>query len=210
MPRLFTYTMTFDTGAAPNPFFGICTLAICMPRIRRVAKPGDWVVGLGSKKSSLGDRSDCVIYAMCVEHVITMEEYDRYAPEKWPDKIPDCNSSDDRRKAGDCIYDFSTGEVPDLRQSVHDERERDNDLGGKNVLMSRDYYYFGRDAEELPDNLRQIRTTAKWHKSNCNAPKFDEFVTWIRSLEKTLGKPCSEAKCHQKCSSQPRNCQTKC
>jgi hypothetical protein len=37
MTQLFTYTIPYDDGAAPNPFHGICTLAICKPSIRRVA-----------------------------------------------------------------------------------------------------------------------------------------------------------------------------
>jgi hypothetical protein len=37
MPRLFSYTVRVDDGAAPNPFRGLCTLAICKPAIRRGA-----------------------------------------------------------------------------------------------------------------------------------------------------------------------------
>ena len=44
-PRLFSYTIPIDDGAAPNPFHGMCTLAICKPGIRRVAKKGDWIAG---------------------------------------------------------------------------------------------------------------------------------------------------------------------
>jgi len=33
--RLYLYTMTYDSGFAPNPFHGICTLACCKPGIRR-------------------------------------------------------------------------------------------------------------------------------------------------------------------------------
>ena len=36
---IYEYVMTDDTGFAPNPFYGICTLACCKPVIRRgVAK----------------------------------------------------------------------------------------------------------------------------------------------------------------------------
>ena len=41
MPRLFTYVLAHDNGAAPNPFGGVCTLVICKPQIRRSAKEGD-------------------------------------------------------------------------------------------------------------------------------------------------------------------------
>ena len=50
-PTLFTYCIPIDDGAAPNPYWGICTLVICKPVIRRVANVGDWVVGIGSKNS---------------------------------------------------------------------------------------------------------------------------------------------------------------
>jgi hypothetical protein len=49
MPLLFSYTIPIDDGAVPNPFCGMCSLAICKPAIRRVAKQGDWVAGLGSR-----------------------------------------------------------------------------------------------------------------------------------------------------------------
>src|SRR4051812_1851154 len=67
MPRLFTYTIPVDDGAAPNPFHGMCSLAICKPGIRRVAKKGDWVAGLGSKKAHSGDLSRKLVYAMRVD-----------------------------------------------------------------------------------------------------------------------------------------------
>lgn len=56
MPRLFTYTIPVDDGAAPNPFHGMCSLAICKPGIRRVAQPNDWVAGLGSKNAPYFDQ----------------------------------------------------------------------------------------------------------------------------------------------------------
>lgn len=46
--RLFSYCIPVDDGAAPNPFWGVCTLTICKSKIRRVAEIGDWVVGVGS------------------------------------------------------------------------------------------------------------------------------------------------------------------
>jgi hypothetical protein len=46
--RLFSYCIQTDDDAAPNPFWGLCTLTICKPVIRRVAEVGDWIVGIGS------------------------------------------------------------------------------------------------------------------------------------------------------------------
>jgi len=47
MPTLYTYCIPYDDGAAPNPYWGICTLVICKPVIRRTAEVGDWIVGTG-------------------------------------------------------------------------------------------------------------------------------------------------------------------
>lgn len=44
--RLYAYTMTSDSGFAPNPFHGFCTLATCKARIRERATTGDWVLGV--------------------------------------------------------------------------------------------------------------------------------------------------------------------
>jgi hypothetical protein len=89
MPRLFTYTIPIDDGCAPNPFRGMCSLAICKPGIRRVAREYDWVAGLGSKAAPSGDLSQHLVYAMKMERVLSLKAYDEYAAEKWPHRVPD-------------------------------------------------------------------------------------------------------------------------
>lgn len=42
-PYLFSYILKIDDGAAPNPFWGQCTLTICKPKIRKTADNGDWL-----------------------------------------------------------------------------------------------------------------------------------------------------------------------
>jgi hypothetical protein len=79
-PLLFTYTILIDDGAAPNPFRGMCSLAICKPGIRRTARKGDWIAGLGSRTAPSGDLTGRLVYAMRVEAVLSLEEYDRRAP----------------------------------------------------------------------------------------------------------------------------------
>lgn len=186
MARLFTYTIPFDDGAAPNPFNGMCTLAICKPAIRRAALPGDWIAGFGSRQAPSGDKSGHLVYAMCVEEVLTLREYDRLAPTRWPHRIPDVGSAALQDRLGDCIYDYSTGH-PRQRQGVHDAGNRATDLGGENVLISRDFYYFGRRAIRLPDSLRAILHQTQGHKSTCNAPYVDPFIRWLRAAAPDVG-----------------------
>lgn len=182
MPKLFTYTIPVDDGAAPNPFGGICTLAICKPGIRRVAKKGDWVAGLGSKHAPGGDFSKRLVYAMRVGEVISLEEYDERAPTEWPDRIPNIRSADLWERLGDCIYDYSR-ERPVQRLSVHGPGNIETDLAGKNVLISRDFYYLGSRAIRVPKKLHSICHQTQGHKSNSNARYLEQFVAWLRGLE---------------------------
>jgi len=181
MPRLFTYTIPIDDGAAPNPFFGMCSLAICKPGIRRVARSGDWVAGLGSKNAPSGNLSGRLVYAMCIEEVLSLKEYDDFAQSRWPHRIPNIQSSALQDRLGDCIYDYSNG-MPIQRPSVHGKNNIEIDLGGNNVLISKDFYYFGNKAKKLPEHLLPICHQSQGHRSNLNQPYFNQFVEWIRSL----------------------------
>lgn len=182
MTRLFSYTIPVDDGAAPNPFHGMCSLAICKPTIRRVAEKDDWVVGLGSRNAPSGDLSGRLVYAMRVEEVISLADYDRQAPQDWPHRIPIPTSRDLADRLGDCIYDYSSGDPPRQRTGVHAPGNMKADLGGTNVLLSRDFYYFGSSAIPLPRDLLPICHQGRGHKSNANAPYVARFVHWVRGL----------------------------
>ncbi len=181
MSTLFSYCIPYDDGAAPNPFWGLCTLAICKPRIRRSANVGDWVVGTGSALSPIGDISDKVVYAMLVTQKMTMADYDRFTWSKLSRKIPLMTSTDPRRRAGDSIYDFSTSTTP-LRPSVHGEGNKETDLSGKCVLLSDHFFYFGDRPVALPEELLGIVKQGQGHRSHANESYVNDFIHWIHSL----------------------------
>jgi len=182
MPRLFSYTIRIDDGAAPNPFRGMCSLAICKPMIRRVAKPGDWIAGLGSRRAPSGDLTARLVYAMRVDETLSLADYDKHAPSRWPDRIPNVASANLCDRLGDCIYDFSSGD-PVQRQGVHGPLNQTTDLSGKNVLISKHFYYFGSRACPLPDHLLAICHQNQGHRSDLNAAYFQPFVEWIEGLK---------------------------
>jgi len=70
--KLSAYIVKIDSGFAPNPFGGYCTLACCKPAIRRHAKVGDIIVGTAPVDHP---RAGGLIYAMSVEKVLTIQEY---------------------------------------------------------------------------------------------------------------------------------------
>ncbi len=180
MRRLFTYCIPWDEGGAPNPFWGICTLAICKPAIRRTARVGDWVAGTGSKYSRGSDLSGRLVYAMEVSSIMTLAEYDAWTRDHAPKKIPDLKKRDLRRRVGDSIYDFSAGQ-PQQRPGVHGKGNIRTDLSGEYVLLSLNFYYFGDQAVVVPDYLSPIVHQAQGHKVNANGPYVERFLKWLKA-----------------------------
>jgi Nucleotide modification associated domain 2 len=180
---LFSYCVRIDDGAAPNPFWGVCTLVICKPAIRRIAHIGDWVVGTGSRRSPIGDTSGHVVYAMRVNQAMSMKDYDIYARDKLPGKVPEWEHFDVRRRLGDAIYDFSDSS-PRLRRSVHDGSNRSRDLSGKNALLSNHFFYFGDQPIPLPKHLRGMVLQGRGHRSQSNEPFIERFLEWLYDLGK--------------------------
>ena len=185
--RLYTYCLRWDDGAAPNPFWGVCTLVICKPRIRMHARKGDWIIGTGPKWSKVGDLSGRLVYAMRVDEVLTLEEYDAWAHKTCPKKLPEWNHHDFRRRRGDAIYDFSSGRAKQ-RQSVHGPANMPTDLSGLHALISRHFYYFGRKAVEIPDRFRPIIHQTQGEKYKPNAHLLLPFVKWLEALGYTPNK----------------------
>ena len=174
MPKLFSYCIPVDDGAAPNPFWNICTLVICKPVIRRNAVAGDWIVGTGSRKYGFENRA---VYAMEVTQKMTMQEYDDYCKHELKEKIPKPKGSY-KQMVGDCIYDFSTNPEK-LRKGVHKEGNHKRDLGGQCALLSDHFYYFGCQPILLPYFLLPIVKQGEGHRSNSNTPYVDYFIDWI-------------------------------
>jgi len=191
--KLYSYTLRYGDGAAPNPFWGICSLTIRNPAIRLAAEVDDWIVGLGSVNSPIGDISDHVVYAMKVTSKMTLEEYDMFCKTFVPKKRPDWRNRDYRMRVGDCIYNYSSPGNPKMRTGIHKEANQEKDLSGVYSLVSKQFYYFGDQPVKLPDDLRPIMHGSPGHKSDTNDPFLELFVNWIEGLDvvpnKVIGEP---------------------
>lgn len=182
--RLFTYKVADDTGAAPNPYCGVCTLALCKPRIRQEAEPGDLVVGFGCRSPADPDEEFRVVYVMQVEEVLTWPHYIARCRLTLPGKIPAPPSPE--RHVGDCIYPFDggrVGRVPLASGSGHDASSYPKDVeAGVNVLMARRYWYFGAGDQHrlvVPDALRELSPSGQGHQSRKNTLLIPSFVGWF-------------------------------
>lgn len=133
--KLFSYVVDHDNGFAPNPYYGICTLAHCKWKgknnVVELAEVGNWIVGTGGKgKKSAGHGK--LIYAMRVDEKLTLKQY-------WSD--PRFRKKK-RRKNG--LYQQRQGD--NLSKAKH--------WTSRVVLISRKHFYFGDKAKQIPRRFR--------------------------------------------------------
>ncbi|MGE5533339.1 MAG: hypothetical protein ACM3UN_03205 [Bacillota bacterium] len=171
MGRLFSYVLRFDTGLAPNPFGGYCTLALCKPKIRLTAEKGDWVVGTGSSRKGLQDR---LVYAMLVTEKLTFNQY--YTDKRFATKIPTVHN-----KIGDNIYFRGKQQL----SFIHGSKEIARDTSGEFVLVSEpgNFYYYGINAKPIREKFPWIFKTGLGYKCKFTDLQIADFVKWIRKQE---------------------------
>ena len=191
--KLFSYIVKYDWGAAPNPYWGYCTLVICKPRIRNSTAVGNWIVGSGSANNPYDgkDYSNKIIYAMKVTDVVELEKYNEIClgktdyGDKLAKKIPKYSSKNYPERMGDCIY-YNISYEPkkaDMRLGVHGNDCLKRDLSSNKALISNHYYYFGEKAIDIKGDLEPIIATTQGHRSNANKDYAQEFIDWISSGE---------------------------
>ena len=184
MTRVYMYVVDRDFGFAPNPFHGVCTLATCKPPIRKGASVGDWVVGMGGSRLKATGR--CV-YAMQVTQALSFNEY--WASAEFRDKRPVRNGSR-VMMLGDNIYHRPEGEAGwkqlDSHHSLEDGSPNplnvEKDTKANRVLLSRHFFYFGKEAPEVPPAiLKELGFENRighrvFDESDCAA-----LIAWITS-----------------------------
>jgi len=155
--------MTHDTGFALNPFHGYLTLAICKPGIRLKAEVGEWICGFDSKElsgSPVGKEK--LVYAMKVEEKLSFDEY--FEDPRFQSKKPSAGKGR-IYLVGDNIY--YRGAKAERRSKYHENEEQVKDLKGQYVLISRQFWYFGRCSIKVPDEVKpNIPSVVEEYKSS--------------------------------------------
>ncbi len=187
--RLYSYVVARDFGFAPNPFFGVCTLATCKPGIRKVAAIDDWVIGTGSK---IRNRHKNVVYAMRVTGVMTFEEY--WAAPRFQQKKVNLRGSK-KQAFGDNIYSRDSTKRPWRQANSHHSLPdgRPNpvnlrvDTSTNRVLLSDDFVYWGASGPELPalfldyGPAHESIRAGRGYKSSFAPKLVSDLIGWIRS-----------------------------
>jgi hypothetical protein len=191
--KLYSYVVARDYGFAPNPFFGVCSLATCKPKIRSSAVVDDWIMGTGSRSRG---HQDHVVYAMRITEVLNFDQY--WSDARFQKKKPNLRGSK-KQAFGDNIYhrnatthrwhqlnshhSFPDGTPNPANVSV--------DTGTNRILLSSDFTYWGGAGPVLPKRLRDYGPShdtvcaGRGHRNRFPIEVVEELIAWIRSLDQS-------------------------
>lgn len=194
MARIFSYVVRYDSGFAPNPFYGYCTLATCKPKIRQHANIGDWIVGCASNARPIR-RGGHLVYAMRITEAMSWDDYSR--DDRFQSKKPFRKGSR-KQSCGDNIYFHATPKSKwSQRDSFHSlangqphSGHVSRDTSINRVLISNDFLYFGGEGPVFPTDLvdEKGRTLCKRGRGESCFIEQRLLVAlegWIRSFNLT-------------------------
>jgi hypothetical protein len=191
--KLYSYVVRYDSGFAPNPFYGHCTLATCKPDIRRSAQKAHWVVGTGSAERRVR-RGGYLVYAMLVSEILTFDEY--WIDPRFQGKKPSLHGSK-MIACGDNLYSRNKKGGWDQLDSFHTNengspppRHIKRDTATNRLLVSDSFVYFGGEGPKIPARFRNYagEDICKFGigQKTFDNPKFiSDFAGWIGSLGAT-------------------------
>ena len=123
--------------------------------IRRSAKVGDWIIGFRSKAH------DQVLYVMRVEEKLSFADY--WSDPRFAPKRPDQSAFSDNIYRPDV-----DGHLQWVLNDVHDDGHAPHDISGTWVLVSREFWYFGRESQALPTDLIHLIQRTQGHTVHKN------------------------------------------
>ena len=184
-PDIFIYKLVADNGGAPCVSGNVLSLAICKPKIRKVAGKGSIIFGFGGKR--YGEK---LIYIA----VVTDKRDVKYYQEKCYADRPDC------------IYEIVGGVARRKTSAKYhtktDERPRDIGLNFRkaHVLLSDDFRYFGRSATEIHKEQRYnqvhklVQALKRGHRHHLDEELRKQLLAlkeeiWSKYPRKKLGSP---------------------
>jgi len=63
--------------------------------------------------------------------------------------------------------------------AFHNQRHKERDIGGENVLVSDEFYYFGGQAIAVPRRFKALLATTQGHKNTYDVAQIDAFWKWL-------------------------------
>lgn len=175
MTRLYSYVVREDTGLAPNPFWGWCTLAVCTPNHQgsRV-RANDWIAGFLTKA-----REHRFLYAMEVAEILDLDDY--YHDPRFEPKKPNLRG-DWQQRCGDNFYCRSKdGEWIRHRNAFHlDEAVKQKDTRFAKAFVGTRFWYLGKSAAHLPWQFAPL-AGGRGARVNHDADLVEKFRSWVQA-----------------------------
>jgi hypothetical protein len=163
--RVWRYVIRNDDGS----------LAICKPKIRKGANPGDLVLAFAGRE--LGRDPHRVVWAGRVIEKLTLEEY--WADVRFQCKKPNASHVPDN------IYRPGPRGLRQVTNPIHDQNDAPRDCGGFFALVMDPVWRLNREASSLPDQFDRLRiamAARRGHRISDLAPsEAAELLAWIRS-----------------------------
>lgn len=180
--KICFYILVSDTGLAPNPFHGFCTLALCTPNhMRARLEKGDWIVGCFRS-----GQPPKVVYVMQIEEKLSLNNY--YRDPRFECKKP--SKKDWKTEVGDNMYYMESNGLLqiDSKARYHlDQATQEKDKRGDRVFISSQFVYLGREATLLrPDFHGCLPATQGIKYLYVNDHRYQQFLNWAT----TCGKGC--------------------
>jgi hypothetical protein len=174
--KVFTYVIATDRGSAPNYEAPCTTLAICKPRIRRVAKPGDLVLAFTGR--TVGPNPHAVCWAGLVSEKILFADY--WTDARFAGKKPA------RSDTPDNIYQPDGLHFRQVPNSSHTVDGTGTDLSGQFVLTFQDAWHFGATGPTLPADLglRMIGGRRN-HRVHVVTSDWKRLLVWLNAQRQT-------------------------
>jgi Nucleotide modification associated domain 2 len=184
--RHCSYAIVHDTGFAPNPFGGYCTLAACTPNHQGILfSRGDWLVG-----HATADRGHGMIYAMEMSEVLDFDTY--YNDLRFEHEEPRFDQTW-REACGDNIYhragDGAWLQYPTLFHGTPQNRVQDTRY--PRVFISEHFDYFGENAPAIQEQFRVLVRDRQGCKCSYPNDLVKSFVEWLQAnfVPGVRGKP---------------------
>jgi hypothetical protein len=171
--KLCTYIVREDTGLAPNPFWGYCTLAVCTPNHQGSRLDvGNWIAGFLAKH-----RGYLFLYTMEISEILGLDDY--YRDQRFAAKKPDLRGSW-KERCGDNFYSRgSDGEWIQHRNRFHlDEQLKKQDTKYARVFIGQRFWYRGHSASSAPEKFAPL-IGGRSARVNHDPELVSDFCAWV-------------------------------
>ena len=171
--RIHTYVIAVDSGAAPNYDAPCTTLAVCKPRIRRAAEPGELVLAFAGHKLNPHE-PHTVVWAGVVSEKLSFADY--WNDKRFAGKKPDRNATPDN-----FYRPTPEGGLRWVDNPVHFPEQAEHDINGQFVLAFKPAWRFGANGPPLPDSfgLRMVGGRRGERIHDLTDTEWRRLKTWL-------------------------------